>query len=89
MSTSRMLTLGQHSWLPLEFPRQHRLESGKVERRSAQEPRLRGLFSRLKASRLYGWFVDGAMINLKPVSNGLFFRLQPRRQMIPAETEWG
>jgi hypothetical protein len=41
----------------------------------------------IKGQPFYGWFVDGAMINLKPVSNGLFFRLQPRRQMIPDEMD--
>jgi hypothetical protein len=30
----------------------------------------------------------GAMRKLKPVSNGLFFKLQPRRQIIPDETDW-
>ena len=35
-----------------------------------------------KASRFTAGLSMGAMIELKLVSNGLFFRLQPRRQMI-------
>jgi hypothetical protein len=34
----------------------------------------------LKASRFTAGLLMGAMIKLKPVSNGLFFRLQPPRQ---------
>jgi hypothetical protein len=29
-----------------------------------------------------------AMTELKPVSNGLLFRLEPRSQIVPVEADW-
>jgi hypothetical protein len=68
--------------------RKRQIEIREGETVSAQEPRSRGLFSRLKASCFTAGLSMGAMRKLKPVSNGLFFKLQPRRQIIPDETDW-
>jgi hypothetical protein len=45
------------------------------------ESRVHAACLEFKASRFTAGLSMGAMIELKPVSNGLFFRLQPRRPM--------
>jgi hypothetical protein len=53
------------------------LESGKVELLPLAESRVHAACLEFEASRFTAGLSMGAMIELKPVSNGLFFRLQP------------
>jgi purine nucleoside permease len=58
-------------------------ERGKVCRRAE----FTRLVLRFKASRFTAGLPIGVVTRFKPVSNGLFLRLEPRTQMIPDETD--